>query len=165
MTTCRTCVKNEAPNIATKPSMATSNAVSSLPTIQSIIRRIGTPVMLTVKFDRLSSRRPAFFDRLCSRQLYWLHEGLSRNRRQHQFSRALQHDPTSPPTIAPFIARSFVTTIGERPARHLSSYARKSRTTPGTGHSLEYSNAGSILSPSFDPPGNTIFLSANFRLS
>ena len=72
---------------------------------------------------------------------------------------------TSPPTIAPFIARSFVTTIGERPARHLSSYARKSRTTPGTGHSLEYSNAGSILSPSFDPPGNTIFLSANFRLS
>lgn len=50
-------------------------------------------------------------------------------------------------------------------ARHLSSYARKSRTTPGTGHSLEYSNAGSSLSPSFDPPGNIILLSANFRLS
>ena len=36
-----------------------------------------------------------------------------------------------PPTIAPIIARSFVTTIGESAARHLSSYARKSRTTPG----------------------------------
>ena len=32
-------------------------------------------------------------------------------------------------------------------------------------HSLAYSNAGSILSPSFDPPGSTIFLSANLRLS
>src|SRR5450631_1512548 len=91
MTTCRTCVKNEAPKIATKPSMATSNAVSSLPTIQSIIRRIEAPMILAVKFDRLSLRRPAFFDRPCSRQPYWLHDGRSPNRRQHQFSHALQH--------------------------------------------------------------------------
>jgi len=37
--------------------------------------------------------------------------------------------------------------------------------TVGTGtannHSLEYWNAGSILSPSFVPPGSTILLSAN----
>ena len=62
MTTCRTCVKREAPNIATKPSMATSNTVSSVPTIQSNIRRIGAPVILTVKLDRLSSTRPMSFD-------------------------------------------------------------------------------------------------------
>src|SRR5665213_3160336 len=37
MTTCRACVRREAPNIATKPSMATSNTVSLVPTIQSII--------------------------------------------------------------------------------------------------------------------------------
>ena len=75
----------------------------------------------------------------------------------------MTHEPADYRTL--YRTRSFVTTIGERPARDLSSYARKSRTTPGTDHSLEYSNAGSILSPSFDPPGNTIFLSANFRLS
>ena len=51
-------LKKEAPNIATKPSMATSNTVSPVPTIQSIIRRIGTPVILTVKLDRFSSGRP-----------------------------------------------------------------------------------------------------------
>jgi hypothetical protein len=34
-------------------------------------------VILTVKFDRLSSRRPAFFDRLCSRQLYWLQRPIT----------------------------------------------------------------------------------------
>src|ERR1700730_297989 len=32
-------------------------------------------------------------------------------------------------------------------------------------HSLEYWNAGSVLSPSFVPPGSTILLSANLRLS
>jgi hypothetical protein len=32
-------------------------------------------------------------------------------------------------------------------------------------HCLEYSNAGSMFSPSFDPPGSTILLSTNFRLS
>lgn len=62
MTTCRACVRREAPNIATKPSMATSNTVSLAPTIQSIIRRIGAPVILTVKLDRLSSTRPKSFD-------------------------------------------------------------------------------------------------------
>ena len=30
---------------------------------------------------------------------------------------------------------------------------------------LEYSNTGSILSPSFVPPGSTILLSSNLRLS
>ena len=41
------------------------------------------------------------------------------------------------------------------------------RRRPGTAdnHSLEYSNAGSIVSPSFVPPGSTILLSANLRLS
>jgi hypothetical protein len=32
-------------------------------------------------------------------------------------------------------------------------------------HSLVYWNVGSILSPSFVPPGSTILLSANLRLS
>jgi hypothetical protein len=32
-------------------------------------------------------------------------------------------------------------------------------------HSLEYWNVGSILSPSFVPPGSTILLSVNVRLS
>jgi hypothetical protein len=32
--------------------MATSNTVSSVPTIQSIISRIGAPVILTIKLDR-----------------------------------------------------------------------------------------------------------------
>jgi len=60
MTTCSNTVKKEAPNIATKPSMATSNTVSSVPIIQSIISRIGAPVILTIKLDRLcrGSRSP-----------------------------------------------------------------------------------------------------------
>jgi len=51
MTICRKLVKKEAPNIATKPSMATSNTVSSVPIIQSIISRIGAPVILTIKLN------------------------------------------------------------------------------------------------------------------
>ena len=39
------------------------------------------------------------------------------------------------------------------------------RGAPADNHSLEYWNAGSVLSPSFVPPGSTILLSANLRLS
>ena len=37
-------MRREAPNIATRPSMATSNTGSSIPTIQSIIQRIVAPL-------------------------------------------------------------------------------------------------------------------------
>ena len=36
--------EKRGPNIATRPSMATSNTGSSIPTIQSIIQRIGAPL-------------------------------------------------------------------------------------------------------------------------
>src|SRR5450759_4049409 len=57
MMTCRTSVRKEAPNSATRPSMATSNTDSSIPTIQSIIQRIGAPGDLDVELNPLSLRR------------------------------------------------------------------------------------------------------------
>jgi hypothetical protein len=60
MTTCRTPVRKEAPNIATRASMATSNTVSLVPTIQSIISRIGAPVISMIKLDRFVEEAGVF---------------------------------------------------------------------------------------------------------
>jgi hypothetical protein len=53
----------------------------------------------------------------------------------------------------------------QRSYDYRSALPEKVGTGTANNHSLEYWNAGSILSPSFVPPGSTILLSANLRLS
>jgi hypothetical protein len=78
MTTCRTPVRKAAPDSAARPSTATSKTVSSALTIQSIIPRIGAPVISMSKLDRFVER-PASFDLIQAGLLDW---------QRHQFSRA-----------------------------------------------------------------------------
>ena len=71
--------------------------------------------------------------------------------------------------VSPLVMHTSATTVNDR-------IMRAPRLCPAPGvprakrhfslcHYLEYWNAGSILSPSFVPPGSTILSSANLRLS
>jgi len=83
MTTCRTPVKKEAPNIATKASTATSKTVSSVPTIQPIISRIAAPVILMIKLDRFPRGGRSLLIRFAGLVGFLLTQ--SRSRRSHEF--------------------------------------------------------------------------------
>jgi len=55
---------------------------------------------------------------------------------------------------------------GRNPAPHSNWQAKAAADVVAAADShLAYSNAGNILSPSFEPPGNTIVWSTNLRLS